>query len=110
MKIMGHVKKGTILLHTLVMAVILSMISIMVIRWVLARYIIANRIMSSAKNTSFAQGYAAKSVESFNSATDWDIPDSGEKPLPDDPARTMSYTISGSGSVQKMDVVIADQY
>ncbi|MFA6433893.1 MAG: hypothetical protein WCW52_04290 [Elusimicrobiales bacterium] len=52
-------KKGAILLQTLVMSVILSMISVMVMQWIMARYLLVNRVQQSARDTGNAQGFAA---------------------------------------------------
>lgn len=59
MRFRGCWKKGAILLQTLVMSVILSLIAVMVLKWVLARYLIVSRIQASSRNTGNAQGYAA---------------------------------------------------
>ena len=71
MKRHSYWKKGAILLQTLVMSVLLSLISVMILKWVLARYIIANRVKSSAVNTGNAQGFATNcmNVSSWASAT-----------------------------------------
>ncbi len=41
------------------MSVILSMISVMILKWIMARYIIVNRVKQSAVNVTDAQGYAS---------------------------------------------------
>lgn len=58
MRSRSYWKKGAILLQTLVMSVILSMISVMVLKWVLARYIIVNRVQQSAENTGLGPDFA----------------------------------------------------
>ncbi|MEI7481486.1 MAG: hypothetical protein WCK75_03970 [Elusimicrobiota bacterium] len=77
MKLRLHWKKGAILLQTLVMSVILSMISVMILKWIMARYIIVARIQQSAKNTGNAQGYAALNVKTWttpaNASTTMDL-------------------------------------
>ena len=59
-----------ILLQTLVMAVILSMIAVMVMEWVLGRFLIAARTYRSATTKVHAQGYSSSlfSVYNFNAA------------------------------------------
>ena len=59
-------KKGAILLQTLVMSVILSMISVMILKWIMARYIIVNRVKQSAVNVTDAQGYASLKTMTWN--------------------------------------------
>jgi len=77
MKSRVYWKKGAILLQTLVMSVILSMISVMILKWIMARYIIVARIQQSAKNTGNAQGYAALNVKTWttpvNASTTMDL-------------------------------------
>ena len=41
------------------MSVVLSMISVMIFKWIMARYIIVNRVKQSAVNVTDAQGYAS---------------------------------------------------
>ncbi|MCX5786339.1 MAG: hypothetical protein NTX59_11690 [Elusimicrobia bacterium] len=52
-------RKGMILLQVLVMSVILSMIAVMVMQWVLGRYIVAARTYKSSTTKVRAQGYSA---------------------------------------------------
>ena len=52
----------------MVMSVILSMISVMILKWIMARYIIVNRVKQSAVNVTDAQGYASLKM------TTWTIP------------------------------------
>jgi len=52
-----HWRKGTALLQTLVMSVLLSMISVSLMKWVLARYMIAARNYRSAATTTRVGGY-----------------------------------------------------
>jgi len=69
MRARGNWKRGAILLQTLVMSVLLSLISVMVLKWVLARYIIVNRVKASAVNTGNAQGYATNCTQVWSWAT-----------------------------------------
>ena len=62
-------KRGAILLQTLVMCIILSIISVHVLKWVLSRYIIVNRVKNSAVNTGNAQGWSVLGMQ--GSGTDW---------------------------------------
>ncbi|MCM2268326.1 MAG: hypothetical protein NDI60_11205 [Elusimicrobiales bacterium] len=50
-------RKGMVLLQTLVISVILSMIAVMVLKWVLARYMLAARNYRSTTTKIAASGY-----------------------------------------------------
>ena len=52
-------RKGMILLQTLVMSVILSMIAVMVMQWVLGRYMTATRTYRSSASKVRSQGYSS---------------------------------------------------
>ncbi|MBU2573392.1 MAG: hypothetical protein KKH28_04875 [Elusimicrobia bacterium] len=54
-------KKGAILLQTLVMSILLSMIAVMVMRWVLARYVLVGRVYRSLAFNARGEGYAFSS-------------------------------------------------
>jgi len=51
-------KRGSVLLQTVVMSVLLSLLCVMVIKLMMARYVLANRIQQSARNTGIAVGFA----------------------------------------------------
>ncbi len=74
-------KRGAILLQTLVTAVLLSMIAVMVLKWVLARYAIASRVQRSSMASVRAVGYAAAGAASWNFGT---VPNNGSADLPAD--------------------------
>ncbi|MDT8286526.1 MAG: hypothetical protein RQ748_05395 [Elusimicrobiales bacterium] len=57
-----RLRRGAVLLQTLVISVIISMIAVMVMKWVLARYTIATRIQRSAKNEARSDGCMNHSV------------------------------------------------
>ena len=59
-------RKGVILLQTLVMSVILSMIAVMLLKWVLGRYMLAARAFRSTKASSLSEGYAATVTSNWN--------------------------------------------
>jgi hypothetical protein len=50
-------RKATVLLQTLVMSVILSMMGVMVLKWVLGRYLLSARTFRSTTVRMNAQGY-----------------------------------------------------
>ena len=54
------------LLQTLVISVIISMIAVMVMKWVLARYTIATRVQRSATNEARADGCVSHTVSRRN--------------------------------------------
>jgi hypothetical protein len=62
-------KKGAVLLQTVVIAVLLCIIAVSVIRLVLARYTVANRVQHSTLNTGNAQGYSAAKMQDANWTT-----------------------------------------
>jgi len=102
MKPKPYWKRGAILLQTLVMSVILSMIAVMVLKWVLARYIMTNRIQTSAKNTGSAQGYAALNVNK------WTIPSNAGTTLDGKP---VSFTQqAGGGASRRFVTTVTDEY
>lgn len=59
-------RKGTALLQTLVMSVLLSMISVSLMKWALARYMIAARNYRSVATTTRVGGYAQAVFSSWN--------------------------------------------
>lgn len=59
-------RKGVILLQTLVMSVIISMIAVMVLKWVLGRYMLAARTYRAAKSYSHSEGYSGKITSGWN--------------------------------------------
>ena len=62
MKPRKYWRKGAILLQTLIMSVLLSMIAVMLLKWVFARYIIVSRVQRSAMANAKAVGYADRFV------------------------------------------------
>lgn len=96
MRSRSYWKKGAILLQTLVMSVILSMISVMLLKWVLGRYLIVNRVQQSVRNTGNAQGYAAFKLN---------------KLTPDPTPLLMDgKTVTSSGVGGKYTVTVPDEY
>lgn len=59
-------RKGTALLQTLVMSVLLSMISVSLMKWVLARYMIAARNYRSTATIARAGGYSQQLFSNWN--------------------------------------------
>ncbi|MDO8805507.1 MAG: hypothetical protein Q7R35_13885 [Elusimicrobiota bacterium] len=62
-------KKGVILLQTMIMALILSMVSVMLMKWVLARYMMAARSYRSTAATATAVGNSQKTASEWNFST-----------------------------------------
>ncbi|MDQ7774320.1 MAG: hypothetical protein RDU13_12475 [Elusimicrobiales bacterium] len=62
----ARLRRGTVLLQTLVVSVIISMIAVMVMKWVLARYTLATRVQRSAKAEARADGCIGASVSRRN--------------------------------------------
>lgn len=99
-------KKGAVLLQTLVMSVILSLIAVMVLKWVLARYGIVTRVQRSSMANGRGVGYATSASESWNFGP---VPSSGSKYLESDssPQNFISFTVTsnpGGGSPKKIEV------
>jgi len=86
-------KKGMILLQTLVMSVILSMISVMVMQWVLGRYVIAVRTYRS--NTTRMRTEGASS-NLFTTYFNQSVPASGS--IVDYTTDNKVVTYTGSGT------------
>jgi hypothetical protein len=59
-------RRGVVLLQTLVMSVILSMIAVMVMKWVLARYILAARNYRATEAKAHSQGITADQMSRWN--------------------------------------------
>lgn len=83
-------RKGVILLQTLVMSVILSMIAVMVLKWVLGRYMLAARAFRSAKSYSHSEGYAGTVTSNWN----FNSTPGGSGTAVE--GQNISYTITGS--------------
>ena len=59
-------RKGVLLLQTLVLCVIMSMIAVMVLKWVMARYIISARVYRSSLAKVRTEGCAQKITSGWN--------------------------------------------
>lgn len=64
-----RLRRGTVLLQTLVISVIISMIAVMVMKWTLARYTLASRVQRSAVAQSRAAGCVADRTSRWNLGT-----------------------------------------
>ena len=53
-------KRGAMLLQTLVMCIIMTMIGVMVLKWVMARYMLSSRLYRSAEAKARTEGCVAK--------------------------------------------------
>ncbi|MGD9641549.1 MAG: hypothetical protein AB7V08_02295 [Elusimicrobiales bacterium] len=74
-------KKGIVLVQTLVISIILSMIAVMVMKWVLARYVLAARNSRSSVAAAHSQGYSMDQFSSWNMQNLGTIPSSGFRNL-----------------------------
>ncbi len=88
-------KKGTVLLQTLVMSVILSMIAVSLMKWVLARYMMAARNYRSVAATARSVGYLQDRVSSwgYQDMLTGTAPPGGGSASVD--GKTVSFTASG---------------
>lgn len=97
-------KKGQILLQTLVMSIILSMIAIMIMKWVLIRYTMVGRMHRSITANTRGEGY----MFSRFCTTNWQT--SGISPSSiylDNPQKFYELKVTGSVSgttSQKVDM------
>lgn len=62
-------RRGVVLLQTLVITVILSMISVMVLKWIMARYMMAARNYRSVTTRARAHGYFHDRFSTWNFTT-----------------------------------------
>ena len=88
-------KKGTVLLQTLIMAVILPMIAVMMMKWVLARYMMAARNYRSTAATARSYGYLQDriSVWGYQDITNHSAPPGGGSASVD--GKTVSFSSAG---------------
>lgn len=89
-------RRGVVLLQTLVTSVILSMIAVMVLKWVLGRYMLAARNYRSTVSKAHTQGVSMQNFSAWNFNTG-SIPASGSSVLD---SKTISYTTSGPASMR----------
>lgn len=94
-------RKGAILLQTLVMSVILSMIAVMVVKWVFSRYIIANRVQQSARNTAISTGYA------MSHSSTWAIPSNASSIVN---GKSVSFTQTSGGTFRRFSTTVTDNF
>jgi len=59
-------RRGVVLLQTLVITVILSMISVMILKWIMGRYMMAARNYRSVTTLARAHGYSHTYFSSWN--------------------------------------------
>ena len=80
-----------ILLHTLVISVIISMIAVMVLKWVMGRYMLSARNYRSTTTKARAHGYFQTLFPAwFSSGV---VPSGGTIAID---AKTVSYGVSGT--------------
>jgi hypothetical protein len=58
-------RKGALLLQTLVLSVIMAMIGVMILKWALARYILASRFYRSSVSRARVEGCLFKKVSEW---------------------------------------------
>ena len=98
-------KKGAILLQTLVMAILLSMIAIMVMKWVLARYILVGHMHRSIAANTRGEGYSAFRLCNSN----WQTAAVANSSVNiDSPPKSLSLTATGSISGTAVQTIRVD--
>lgn len=96
-------RKGTALLQTLVMSVLLSMVAVMMMKWVLARYVMAARNYRSTQAKFYSQYYLGYQLSRWNLVNYpinfAGIPTTGSFTIPGDnmpvPNKTVNYSRTG---------------
>ncbi len=96
-------RKGTALLQTLVMSILLSMIAVSLMKWVLARYMIAARNYRSAAATTRVDGY----TQAYFSWINFGSPLGKAPPLPD--GKPISYGATPAGTTNKVTMFLPDE-
>ncbi len=93
-------RKGTALLQTLVMSILLSMIAVSLMKWVLARYMIAARNFRSAAATTRVGGY----TQAYFSWVNFGSPAGKAPGLPD--AKPIGYGTAPAGTTTRVTVTL----
>ena len=86
-----------ILLQTLVMAVILSMIAVMVMQWVLGRYMTAARTYRSSASKVHSQGYSFDRLSTWNFQLMNTVPSIGHTVMDGQTVFYVAYSVPSSG-------------
>lgn len=96
-------KKGVVLLQTLVMSVVLSMIAVMVMKWVMARYILAARNYRASEASARSKGITGDQMSRWN-FQDFpnfaSIPTSGTMTIDGRPVNYSRTSTNAQGSMQ----------
>jgi len=85
-------RKGVVLLQTLVMSVLLSMMAVMLLKWILARYTMAAHNYRSDTTRARVGGYTQAAFSSWNFNAGPALP-----AVPD--GKNIAYSPSGAGMV-----------
>lgn len=94
-------RKGTALLQTLVMSVLLSMAAVMMMKWVLARYMMAARNYRSTVAKAHSHGYGMERFSTWNFNTS--AVGSGGTIFLD--TKKVEYNTSGDGDTMRTVVI-----
>ena len=109
MKMRSRRKKGMVLLQTLVMSVLLSLMAVMVMKWVLARYMMSSRNYRSAQAKAHSQYYGDEEISRWNfvnyPVNFAAIPTSGSYTIPVD-NKVVNYSRTGINPVTGAPMVI----
>ncbi|OGS50884.1 MAG: hypothetical protein A3J79_08885 [Elusimicrobia bacterium RIFOXYB2_FULL_62_6] len=88
-------KKGAILLQTLVMSILLSMIAIMIMKWVLTRYTMVGHMHRSITSNTRGQGWMSYRFCNSN----WQTSGISASNISlDNPPKYFALTVSGTAS------------
>ena len=98
-------RKGVILLQTLVMSVMVCMIAVMVLKWVLSRYMLTSRDYRSSISNTRSTGYAQQRFASWNFNTSG-ILSNGSSSID---SKNVGYSTSGPGNAMRKFTITIDE-
>ena len=93
-----------VLLQTLVMSVVLSMVAVMMMKWVLARYMMAARNYRSTVAKAHSHGYGMERFSTWNFNTSA-VLSNGNTTLD---TRPVKYETSGNGNTMRTVVITSE--
>lgn len=99
-------RRGVILLQTLVMSVILSMIAVMVLKWVLARYMLTARNYRATAAKVRTDGCATKMFATWNFNTSLVTTNGGCAPID---GKTVTDKTSGDSNTMRTFTFTTDE-
>ena len=106
-KLAFYRRKGSVLLETLIISVLLSYISVMVMQWVLARYSLATHAYLSGAARLHA-GYAAERISIWNNGT---APAGNVYTVPDGMNKAVTVGVGGAvNNIRTITITTPEDY